>query len=328
MTRNIRLAFTIAFFSFILSGCSTRRNEESDVDIKPKATVKVVSAARGNMDDLVTATGSFEVLRDEKIKSSIAGKVEEVFVLEGDRVQKGDLVVTIVSEESYAAIAGATRLLDQAVTQVERKQAEEALRLAKNTSVSSRVSAPFSGSVIHRFVTEGELVSQGADLVEIIDPSTEYFLASVPVNSISSVNIGQAAIVTIPGMDVPLLRGVVQAINQATDLNSQSVDVRISLHPVPANVAAGTFGNVHVKVGEHKSVVVVPKQAVYHDDELGQFFIWRIQGDSIALMTKVEVGLSDSTRFEITSGIKVGDVVATVGGYGLPDSTDVTIAAN
>jgi len=82
---------------------------------------------------------------------------------------------------------------------------------------------------------------------------------------------------------------------------------------------------VRIKVGERRSVVLVPKQAVYHDDELDRYFVWRIQGDSLALMTQVHVGLEDSSDFEITSGIKQGDFVATVGGYGLPDSTDVKV---
>lgn len=244
------------------------------------------------------------------------------------RSKKGEVVVTVVSQESYAAIAGAAQLLNQATTEDEKKQAEEALHLAETTAAFAKISAPFSGAVIHRFVTEGELVSQGSDLVEIIDPSTEYFVANVPIDYVSSVKTGQPALVTIPGMLMPPLRGTVRAINPATDPNSQSIQVRINLYTIPSKVAAGTFGNVQIKISDHKSVVLVPKQAVYHDDELDRDFVWRIQGDSIALMTQVNVGLSDSSRFEITSGLKSGDIVATVGGYGLPDSTDVTVTKN
>ncbi|HQT92226.1 MAG TPA: efflux RND transporter periplasmic adaptor subunit, partial [Candidatus Kryptobacter bacterium] len=184
---------------------------------------------------------------------------------------------------------------------------------------------PFSGAIIHRFVTEGELVTQGTDLVEMVDLRSEYFVANVPINYVSSIRPGQSVVVTIPGMNITPVHGSVEAINPATDPNSQSIQVRISLRSIPALVTAGTFGNVQIKVGEARSVVLVPKEAVYHNDELNQYFVWRIQGDSIALLTQVNVGLSDSSRFEITSGIRPGDVVATVGGYGLPDSTDVKV---
>ncbi|MGO9480587.1 MAG: efflux RND transporter periplasmic adaptor subunit [Candidatus Kryptoniota bacterium] len=311
-----------------ISILSCSKESSDDADVKPRAIVKVAFAYLGNIDNVVNANGSFEVIRDEKIKSSIAGKVEKVFVLEGDFVQKGQVVATVVSQESFAAISGATQLLNQATTEAEKTQAEEALDLARTTATSAKILAPFAGAVTHRFVTEGELVSQGTDLVEIIDPSTEFFVADISINYISSIKAGQSAVVTIPGMDVPPSRGVVQAINPATDPNSQSVQVRIGLRSIPAKVAAGTFGNVQINIGERNSVVLVPKQAVYHDDELDRYFVWRIQGDSLAIMTPVNVGLSDSTRFQITSGIKSGDVVATVGGYGLPDSTDVSVSTN
>jgi len=321
--------FFFSFFSAVLMlyGCATK-NDDRDADVKPRALVKVAPAYLGNMDNMVSATGSFEVLRDEKIKSTIAGKLEKVFVLEGDFVKKGQVIATVVSQESYAAIEGATQLLNQATTGAEKKQGQEALHLAETTATSAKIPAPFSGAIIHRFVAEGELVSQGTDLVEIIDPSTEYFVANVPINYVSSIMPGQSVVVKIPGMSVPPLRGNVQAINSATDPNSQSIEVRMKLNSIPSKVAAGTFGNAQIKIGEDRSVVLVPREAVYHNDELNQYFVWRIQGDSIALLTSVQVGLSDSLRFEIVSGIKPGDVVTTVGGYGLPDSTDVTVSAN
>ncbi len=313
--------------SALLSGCGSKSDENTS-DVKPRATVEVALAVLGTMNDVVSSTGSFQVLRDERIKSTVNGKIEKVLVLEGDAVNKGQVLATILSQESNAAIAGAEQLLNQATTETERTHAEHALQLAKNTAAVARITAPFSGAIIHRFVTEGELVNQGSDLVEIVDPDSKYFLANIPLNDVAEIRKGLPVLVTIPAMDVPPLRGTVRAVNPATDPNSQSVQVRIDLNAIPALIMAGTFGNVEIKVGQHHSVVLVPKPAVFHDDELNQYFVWRIQGDSLALVTRVTIGLSDSSHVEITSGLKSGDVVATVGGYGLPDSTGVTIAGH
>jgi multidrug efflux pump subunit AcrA (membrane-fusion protein) len=317
---------TFFLMSISLISCSKRNDDEND--LKPRAIVKVASASIGDIDDRLSVTGSFEVLRDEKVKSPISGRVEKIFVLEGDAVRKSEIIATIISQESYAAIAGANQLLNEATTSGEKQQAEQALRLAEKTATSANVTSPFSGAVIHRYVSEGEIVSQGTDLIEIIDPSTEYFIASVPIRYISSVRPGQIALVTIPGMDVSPLPGHVQAINPSTDPTSQSVQVRIGLAHIPSHVAPGTFGDVQIKIDEHKSTVLVPRKAVYHDDELDKYFVWKIQGDTLALMTQVSIGLSDSLHVEILSGIKPGDAVAIEGGYGLPDSTLVTVSSN
>lgn len=308
-------------------GCSSQK-DDSESEVKPRATVEVATAVLGSIDETVNSTGSFQVLRDERIKSTINGRVEKVLVLEGDAVTKGQVLVTILSQESNAAITGAEQLVNQAMTESDRQHAERALKLAESTAAIAKIAAPFSGAIIHRLVTEGELVGQGADLVEIIDPDTKYFLANIPLSDVSLVKRGQPAFVSIPTMGIAQLRGSVEAINPATDPNSQSVQVRISLGSIPALVAAGTFGDVRIRVGQHNSVVLVPKPAVFHDDELNQNIVWRIQGDSIALVTRVSIGLADSSHFEISSGLKPGDIVATVGGYGLPDSTNVTVEAH
>lgn len=327
MIKKIPIFLLSLLFAWIISGCGPKK-DGSEADIKPRATVEVAQATLGNIPNMVNATGSFEVLRDEMVKSTVPGEVQKVYVLEGDAVHKGQLLVRVLSQESYAAITGAQEMLAQATTPFEKGQAEHALELAQGTAAIASITAPFSGAVVHRFVTEGELVSQGTNLIEMVDLKSEYFVANVPINYVASIQPGQLAVVTIPGMDVPPVYGTVQAINPATDPNTQSIQVRIELRSIPPLVAAGTFGNVQIKIGEARSVVLVPKPAVYHNDELNQYFVWRIQGDSIALLTRVNVGLSDSSDFEITSGLKPGDVVATVGGYGLPDSTAVSVVNN
>ncbi len=327
MIKKIFIIVATICSAWLLTGCSSKDNN-ADVDVKPRATVKVAPARLGSIDDMVKATGSFEVLRDEKVKSTIPGKVLKVYVLEGDVVHKGQLLVKVLSQESYAAITGARELLAQAVTPSEKAQAEEAVHLAKNTAAIASITAPFSGAIIQRFATEGELVDQGTNLVEVVDLNSEYFVANVPINYVASISPGQLAVVSIPGMNISPIYGTVRAINPATDPNTQSIQVRIDLHSIPPLVVAGTFGNVQIKIGEARSVVLVPKLAVYHNDELDQYFVWKVQGDSVALLTPVQVGLSDSSSIEITAGVKPGNMVATEGGYGLPDSTSVTVVNN
>ena len=317
----------IAGLGWVVSGCSSKK-DNADTVIKPRATVEVASAVLGNIDNMVNATGSFEVLRDEQVKSTIPGKVLKVYVLEGDAVRKGQLLVKVLSQESYAAITGARELIAQATSPFQKQQAEEALHLAESTAAIASIKAPFSGAIIRRFVTEGELVGQGTNLIEMVDLNSEYFVANVPINYVALIRPGQLALVTIPGMNTKVVYGRVRAINPATDPNTQSVQVRIDLKSIPPLVAAGTFGNVQIKIGEARSVVLVPKPAVYHNDELNQYFVWKIQGDSLALPSRVDIGLSDSASLEITSGVKPGEVVATVGGYGLPDSTAVNVVNN
>ncbi len=324
MTRRISFLTLILSLSGIVVGCGSGK-DDSPADVKPRAKVEIALARLGNIDNTVSTTGSFQVLRDEKVKSTISGKIERVFVREGDAVKRGEVLVTIMSQESNAAIEGARELMGQAKTAAAKSEAEKALKLAEGTAALAKITAPFDGAVSNRFVTEGELVNAGSDLLEMIDPQTEYFVADVPVSLLPSIRAGETAELFIPNLSGNGIRGIVESVNPATDPNSQSVPVRIGFQADRTAIPAGTFGNVRIKIGMETSVILVPKQAVYHDDELDRYLVWRIQGDSLALLTQVQIGLTDSSRIEIKSGLKPGDAIATVGGYGLPDSTAVTV---
>ncbi len=325
MINNVSILLVCPLFTGLLLGCGSK-GDDTSAEATPHATVSVATSRLGELDNTLTATGSFEVLRDEKIKSTIGGRVEKVFVLEGDRVRKGQVVATIISRESFAAIEGARQLLSKGNSAADTQQAHDALRLAESTAAVARIVAPFSGAVISRFVGEGELVNEGTDVVELVDPNSEYFVANVLIDDIASVHPGQPVRISVPGVAASVLRGKVQAITPATNPNSQSLEVRIGLEAVSPRITTGTFGYAEIRIGKVTSVVLVPRQAIYHDDELDRYYVWRIQGDSMALLTQIGVGLSDSTSVEVTFGLKPGDVVATVGGYGLPDSTRVTVA--
>lgn len=327
MIKTLQTSFVLAIGAAVISGCMSKTDPGMAPE-KARARVQVATAVLGNINNMVNTTGTFTVLRDEIVKSTIAGKVEKVRVLVGDMVKKGQVVATVLSHESYASITGALQLEGEATSRPEKELAKQALSLARSTAVIAKIKAPFSGVIMNRFVTEGQLVDQGASLVEIIDPSSEYFIANVPVSYVSLIRPGEVAQISIPGMNRPPLHGTVRTINPVVDPNSQNVKVRIDLISIPPTITSGTFGNAQIKVGERRSVVLVPRSAVYHNDDVDKYFVWKIRGDSIALLTQVHTGLSDSSSFQITSGIKPGDAVATVGGYGLPDSTAVKVAKN
>jgi multidrug efflux pump subunit AcrA (membrane-fusion protein) len=50
-----------------------------------------------------------------------------------------------------------------------------------------------------------------------------------------------------------------------------------------------------------------------------------VGSDSHAHQRKVQTGIQQDDRVEIVQGLKEGEVVVTVGAYGLPDNVKVTV---
>ena len=64
MTRRISVLTLILSLSGIVVGCGSGK-DDSPADVKPRAKVEIALARLGNIDNTVSTTGSFQVLRDE-----------------------------------------------------------------------------------------------------------------------------------------------------------------------------------------------------------------------------------------------------------------------
>ncbi len=317
------VALLSVLFGQAFSSCSG--GPEQGTEQKPRVTVQAAAAKKGNIGKYLTVPGTTLAIRVEKSRSPLTGKIVQLRVLEGDPVQKGDTLLSILSRESEAALLGARQMLVRATTEAQRQEAQEALHMAENSSSSFTLTAPFRGAVASRTVNEGEYVSEGADLLEIVDLGSIYFSADVPVPYASQIRKGMPVQVRFSSMPGAPVEGVIAAIGPQADVSSQSIKARISLAKIPSALKVGTVGTAAIRVEEREGVLLVPRSAVYHNDELNTYLVAQVEGDSLALRKEIQVGLMDSTQVEVRDGLKEGNKVVTVGGYELPDSTLVKL---
>jgi len=83
---------------------------------------------------------------------------------------------------------------------------------------------------------------------------------------------------------------------------------------------------VHVSAKSEEDALVVPASAVYKSEEAGDF-VMLAGSDKKAHLTKIKVGIKTKELAQIESGVKENDSVITVGGYALPDGTQISIEA-
>ena len=104
------------------------------------AAIGVVFGARTwlRRDDSVTASGTLEA-RNITVGSKVGGRITQVLVAEGDRVQKDQLLVTFDEAELYAALLQARGRLAQAqatLAKMERGSRPEEIAQARSTGAS------------------------------------------------------------------------------------------------------------------------------------------------------------------------------------------------
>ena len=329
----MRLTALIPLLLLPLSiGCSRKPSgEESESAPTPTVPVKTAKVILGDVPVIVSATGRTDALHKEKIYSPIAGKIVSLKALEGTFFRSGEIMAVIRTRESQAAITGAEKLLRVAGTPDQKKEGEEALALALATQSMVDLRAKFNGTISSRTVTEGELVPENGELFTEVDLSSLVFIADVPLPSLPAVHEGQQAEVQCAGLPDRVIGAIVEAIAPQTDLQSQSVKVRLRFprmaEAVRRHLKTDMMGTARIVTGFHRGTMLVPHSALLRNDEDNTYSLVVIVQDSIARIIPVTVGIMNDSLAEVASPLlHQGTLVVREGNYALPDSTTVTVA--
>lgn len=330
---KLKIAITIGIFGFtLLTGChrSNKEDEEDTAAANVRVPVLVTHLAEGNIESIVTAVGSTEAIRKEKVLSPIAGIIISLKVLEGSPVHTGDVIAVLRTRESQAAIEGAQALMQSAVTAREKEEARRAIELADSLQPQVPVRAAFDGLVATRNVTEGEMVGEQTELLTLIDPSTIVFIADVPVSDVAAIHPGLSARIGFHQLSGTDLSAIVDAVSPQADPQSQSVNVRLRFKALSSgqqqSLKANVPGTAHIITGTHRNVLLVRRSALLHDDESNIYSVVILTPDSLAKVVPVTVGVQNDSIAEIRSELLRADQEVIIRGqYALTDSTKVTV---
>ena len=308
----------------------TASEEEEGGDVKATVAVKTTSLHRGDMATVVESVGKVDALRKQKLFSPVAGRVTSLKAFEGATVAAGEVLATIQTKESQAAIVGAEALVRSATSPERKAEAQKVLDLAKASENSVAIRASFSGTVSTRSISEGEFVSENAELFTVIDFSTLVFVADVPARELSSLSVGQRAAIVLQSLAGKELQAIVEAINPQTDFTSQTMKVRMKFAGQTSHsmklLKTDMIGTARIVTGLHRGVFIAPKSAVLRNDETNAYSVVTFNADSLALSLSVEIeGMTDSTVAIKNHGLKEGMSIITEGNYALADSTRITV---
>jgi len=255
---------------------------------------------------------------DALLSAPVAGVVTRVAVVEGQHVEKGDVLMELNS---------GTTTLENAVQQVER---QKILYAQQNTSLKNlqdaeaqlallRVTAPLSGTAAHVNVTPGQAVDLTTVLAEVMDLNRLALNAQIPAADAVNLKSGNPAEV----LTDPPVRTKLRFVSPDVDKSNSTVLVR-ALLPANTGLRPGQFVPLRIVTAVHTNCLAAPSQSVV-TDESGKSTVAFVQGD-VATLIPVQTGLRESGWSEVEApGLKAGDLVVTVGAYGLPDKTKIRV---
>lgn len=197
---------------------------------------------------------------------------------------------------------------DEAAAQA--RLASARAQLAKTT-----IRAEVAGTVLTRNAEPGDLVQPGRVLFEIARAGATEVLVPLDEKNLEVLALGQPAMCIADAYPARPFPAQVTFIAPSVDPQRGSVDVRLTVAPVPGFLRQDMTVSVNVETGRRDSALVVPNDALA-DVDGDRAWLWLV-ADGRATRREVALGLRGLAMTEITRGLQAGDWVLADPGSGV-----------
>lgn len=273
----------------------TRRRAETPAE---GTTQRVVQAHRGPIELTVEATGVVSPLNRVEIKPPIAGRIEDIRVAEGSRVEKAQ-VLAWMSTTDRAAILDAARA-----------QGPEALKRWDDVYRPTPIAAPLAGEIILKNIVVGQTVDQSSVLFALSDRLI--VLAQVDEVDIGRVTEGLPARITLdayPPLSIP--GRVFNILHEGKNVsNVITYGVKVAPEKTPPFFRSQMTANVSFVLQRKESALLVPAAAVQDRNGVKQVLVPGADGKPS--VREVTTGLENGESVEILTGLNEGESVLVV----------------
>jgi RND family efflux transporter MFP subunit len=365
MLKNTRSKIlVISILAFLTLYCQTpQKTEEAGETSLAAAPVKVFKAKRQRISEKLFYTGLIEAWNTINITPDVGGKIAKIYVEEGDRVQKDQLLaeldtraIRLQVEQAKAGFAVAEANQKDAQRNMERmerlksenavseqqyeqlklafdaadaqlQQARAALNLANHNLDVSIMKAPFSGVI----------ASKNAEVGDVINPLMGGFSPS-------------SGVLTL--MDFSRVKIEIEVSSQGIARIRKGMTALLHVDAYPDNVFRGLVSVVNLtadpmtrKFGvqitaKNPELLLRPNtfgevtlEITTHEEALvvpqiavlENKYVFIAQQDNTVLRKEISLGLQNADMVEVLAGIQEEDLVVVEGNYGLEEGSRIEI---
>ncbi|RKD33495.1 efflux RND transporter periplasmic adaptor subunit [Thermohalobacter berrensis] len=187
------------------------------------------------------------------------------------------------------------------------KQANTILESTKLLKAKYDIKVPFKGNISKLYSKEGLFVTVGESLVTLEDLRELYVDIQLDEREISSLKIGQKALISSQAYPQQKINGVVDYISPSVDENRGTVDVKIKLENPPNNLKTGLTVSAEIITDSIKSALVIPKDFIEREDN--SLYVWTVDNMDYAIKKKINAKFETIDAVIVDKGVTEGDIV-------------------
>lgn len=329
---------------FMLNSCGKDRKETADN--ASAIPVKMSGNTTSTNPSFVTASGKIEAENSANVSTRMMGYVTKVHVKVGQKVNAGQLLVSINNTDLQAkkaqvdaSILQATAAFNNAKKDFERftvlfnqqsasqkelddmtsryemaKAGLEAAKQMRNEVVAqfgySNITAPFSGEVTNTFVKEGDMANPGMPLVSLEGASRLQVTAMVSESDIANIQNGMAVKILVKSINKTVTGKVTEVSSSAKNTGGQYL-VKINLTQTDKAILSGMFVNVQFPLANKTLTTVITDKVLVPESALvkqGQLVgIYTVGNGNTAILRWLRIGKTFGNQVEVLSGLSADE---------------------
>lgn len=264
-----------------------------NVEETRRIPVKAAAARITDMKSTLKLTGDIIGTEVVNVFPQVPGKIESILIREGSYVGRGAVVFRINRD-----IVG----------------------MEYNLAI---VESPISGHVGKVMVDRGMSVTTATPLAQIVNMSSVEAVVRIMEENINRVAVGMPARVSVEAFPGQVFAGRVNKKSAVLDQVSRTQEVRIRLDNPGMRLKHGMFANIELVLGSRPGVVAVPLDSVMTDLS-GAVSVFVVEGGR-ARKREIRTGITADDLTEVSSGVKAGDIVVTLGQENLTDGAELLV---
>lgn len=324
----------------LLGACSGAKEKENAAQevVEERPRVKLANVLARPVDQLQEYTATVEAEVKNNIAPASPVRIDRIAVEVGDRVSKGQKLVSM----DAANLKQAKFQLDNQLIEFKRvdelykvggvsKSEWDAAKMAldvkqtaydnllENTSLLS----PISGVVTARNYDNGDMYSGGEPVLVVEQITPVKLLINVSEGYFAKVKKGASAKVKVDVYGDEEFEGKISLVYPTIDPATRTFPVEIQLYNRDQRVRPGMFARVTLNFGTQNHVVV-PDLAIVKRAGSGDRYVYVYQDGKVSY-NKVELGRRMDTEYELLSGVENNAQVVVAGQSKLADGVAVEV---
>ena len=299
----------------------------------------------------IEAQANLKTRKNVLILPEFQGTLEQIFVSEGQKVKKGQLLAEIndsgLKEQVDQLIIQANfakenferteRLWNNNIgseiqylkSKTDFESSQKMVEQMKDRLSKTKIYAPFEGEIDEIISNQGSNLIPGvSQILRLVNLDKIYAEASVSEKYIAYIDKGTNAIVQVPLLGREIVSEIVQTGNFINPSN-RTFRVEVPIENIDNKIKQNLDAKIKINIYSKQDAVVIPLRIV-REDASGKNFVYVMsedikEGVYITSKTFISLGNKNSTEVEVIDGLKIGDALVLEGANIVEDSQRVKI---